>query len=218
MFRDILRIGLPAGIQGSMYSIANFVIQGAVNSFGAAVITGSAACSSLEGFLFCPVDACQQACTTSVSQNLGARKIERTSLAAGQCMALVALIAGAGAAAIYLLRMPLLRLYTADAAALDSAVVRLRIICWFYIVNGMMAVSSGAVRGLGHSALPALVTFLGCCALRIVWIYTFYAAAPSITRLFAVYPVSWVVTTAVHCVCYVVVRRKMRRTAEAAAG
>ena len=210
MFRDILRVGLPAGIQGSMYSIANFVIQGAVNAFGAAVITGSAACSSLEGFLFCPVDACQQASTTAVSQNLGARRLERTSLAAWQCMALVALISGAGAALIYLFRLPLLRLYTTDAAALDSACVRLRIICLFYVVNGFMAVSSGVVRGLGHSALPAFVTFLGCCLLRIVWIYSFYAAAPSIERLFAVYPVSWVVTTAAHCVCYAVIRRKMR--------
>ena len=216
MFRDILRIGLPAGIQGSMYSIANFVIQGAVNAFGAAVITGSAACSSLEGFLFCPVDACQQAATTAVSQNMGAKKPERTDLAAWQCMLLVAIISGAGSALVYLLRDPLLRLYTTDAAALESAYVRLRIICLYYVVNAFMAVSSGAIRGLGHSALPAFVTFLGCCVLRIVWIYTFYAAAPSMARLFAVYPVSWVVTTAAHCVCFFVIRRRMRAKAACA--
>ena len=216
MFRDILRIGLPAGIQGAMYSIANFVIQGAVNSFGAAVITGSAACSSLEGFLFCPVDACQQAATTSVSQNLGAKKLARTDRAAWQCMLLVALIAGIGSAAIYLLRMPLLSLFTTSAAAQESAVIRLRIICMFYILNGLMAVTSGIVRGLGHSALPAIMTFLGCCTLRIVLIYTYFAAAPSMTRLFAVYPISWIVTTAAHCVCYAVIRRKLRVTSAAA--
>ena len=217
IFRDVVRIGLPAGIQGSMYSISNFVIQGAVNSFGAAVITGCAACSSLEGFLFCPVDACQQAATTSVSQNLGAKKDERTVKAAWQCMLLVAVIAGLGGAAIYLLRAALLRLYTTDPAALDAAYVRLRILCTFYMANGFMAVSSGVVRGLGHSTLPAVVTFLGCCALRIVMIYTIFAAAPSLTRLFAVYPVSWIVTTTAHCVCYAVIRRKMR-TAAAQAG
>ena len=212
-FRDILRIGLPAGIQGSMYSISNFVIQGAVNSFGAAVITGSSACSSLEGFLFCPVDACQQAATTAVSQNLGAKKTERTDRAAWQCMLLVALISGASAAAVYLLRAPLLRLYTTDAAALDSAYVRVRIMCMLYVFNAFMAVSSGVVRGLGHSTLPAVVTFLGCCVLRIVWIYTFYAANPSLERLFAVYPVSWIITTAAHCVCFFVIRRRMRKEA-----
>ena len=212
-FRDILRIGLPAGIQGSMYSISNFVIQGAVNSFGAAVITGSSACSSLEGFLFCPVDACQQAATTAVSQNLGAKKTERTDRAAWQCMLLVALISGASAAAVYLLRAPLLRLYTTDAAALDSAYVRVRIMCMLYVFNAFMAVSSGVVRGLGHSTLPAVVTFLGCCVPPIVGIYTFYAANPSLERLFAVYPVSWIITTAAHCVCFFVIRRRMRKEA-----
>ncbi len=213
IFKDVVRIGLPAGIQGSMYSIANFVIQGAVNSFGAAVITGCAACTSVEGFLFCPVDACQQAATTSVSQNLGAKKDARIVQAAWQCMLVEVLIAGFGAALIYLLRTPLLRLYTTDPAALEAAYVRLRILCEFYILNGAMAVVSGVIRGLGHSTLPAVVTFLGCCVLRIVMIYTWFADAPSMARLFTVYPVSWFVTTAAHCVCYVVIRRKMRAAA-----
>ena len=212
-FRDIVRIGLPAGIQGSMYSISNFVIQGAVNSFGAAVITGSAACNSLEGFLFCPVDASQQAATTSVSQNLGAGKPERTTRAAWQCMLLVGVISGLGAALVYLLRMPLLSLFTTDAAALEAACIRLRISTSFYVFNAFMAVSSGVNRGLGHSALPAFVTFLGCCVLRIIWIYTVFAAAPSIPRIFTVYPVSWIITTAAHCVCYVVIRRRMKQSA-----
>ena len=86
----------------------------------------------------------------------------------------------------------------------------------FYILNGLMAVTSGIVRGLGHSALPAIMTFLGCCTLRIVLIYTYFAAAPSMTRLFAVYPISWIVTTAAHCVCYAVIRRKLRVTSAAA--
>lgn len=213
LFRDVLRIGLPAGIQGSMYSIANFVIQGAVNALGTAVITGCAAASSLEGFLFCPVDACQQAATTSVSQNLGAGKLARTDRAAWQCMVLVAVISGVGAVAIYLLRAPLLGLYTTDAAALAAAYVRLRIDAYFYAINGLMAVASGVVRGLGHSSLPAFVTFLGCCVLRIVYIYTLYPSAPSVGRLFIVYPISWTVTTAVHIICFFVIRRRMRQTA-----
>ena len=216
-FRDIVRIGLPAGIQGSMYSISNFVIQGAINSFGAAVITGCAACTSLEGFLFCPVDACQQAATTSVSQNIGAGKRSRTDQAAWQCAMLVALISALGAAAIYLLRKPLLGLYTSDAEALAAAYVRLRIDAGFYVVNGLMAVASGVIRGLGHSTLPAVVTFLGCCVLRIVWIYTYFAHAPSVARLFAVYPVSWIFTTAVHLVCFLMIRRQMRAKAPVSA-
>lgn len=218
MFRDILRIGLPAGIQGSMYSISNFAIQGAVNSFGATVITGTAACVSLEGFLFCPVDACQQAATTAVSQNLGAGRMDRTDRAAWQCMLLVAVISGAAGALAYLLRVPLLRLYTTDAAALEAAYIRLRIMALYYVFNALMAVASGVIRGLGHSALPALLTFLGCCVLRIVWVYTVFAAAPSLPLLVYVYPVSWIVTTAAQCVCYAVLRRRMKRDAAPAAG
>ncbi len=208
MFRDIVRIGLPAGIQGAMYSISNFVIQGAVNAYGAAVITGSSACTSIEGFLFCPVDACQQAATTSVSQNLGAEKTERTTRAALECMLLVSVISAVTGAAAYLLRVPLFRLYTTDPVALEAAYTRLRISASFYVINGLMAVVSGAIRGLGHSTLPAVVTFLGCCALRIVWIYTFYAADPSLVRLFSVYPVSWIITTTAHFVCFIVIRRR----------
>ena len=216
IFRDVLRIGLPAGIQGSMYSISNFVIQSAVNAYGAAVITGSAACVSLESFMFCPVDATQQAAMTAVSQNLGARRQDRATRAAWESMLTVAVIAIGGGALLWLLRMPLLGLYTRDAASLEAACIRLRISMTFYTFNSFMAVASGIIRGHGHSTAPALLTFLGCCVLRIVWVYTYYAAAPSLPRLFSVYPVSWIITTAALAVCYVVIRRK-QRTAHPAA-
>ena len=211
LLREMLRIGLPAGVQGALYSISNTVIQSAVNSYGSAVMTGCSAGVSLEAFLFCPVDACQQGATTAVSQNVGANKPERSARAAWQCLALGAAIGLVGGAFLYLLRTPLLRLYTTDPAALEAAYIRMRVLMRFQAFNALMAVFSGIIRGLGHSTLPAVVTFLGCCVLRIAWVYTVYAAAPSLERLLAVYPASWMVTTAVHFVCYLLIRRKMRR-------
>ncbi len=211
IFREILRIGVPAGVQASMYSISNFVIQGAVNSFGAAVVAGNAACNSLDAFLFCPVEASQQAATTSVSQNVGAKRLDRTGLAVWQCLLIVWVVSGVGGALLYGFREPLFRLYTTDPVALEAGFLRLKTVIFFYLFNSSMAVLSGTIRGLGYSTLPAVTTFLGCCALRIVWIYTFYAQAPSMTRLFVVYPISWIVTTLAHLVCYILIRRKLFR-------
>ena len=100
---------------------------------------------------------------------------------------------------------------TMEPASLEAAFVRLRISTAFYTFNSFMAVISGIIRGHGHSTAPALITFLGCCVLRIVWVYTFFAAAPSLTRLFTVYPVSWITTTAALGVCCAVIRRRQRK-------
>ena len=218
LLREMLGIGLPAGVQGALYSISNSVIQSTINTYGASVMTGCAADLSLEAFLFCPVDACQQGATTAVSQNLGANKPERYMRAAWLCILLGALMGTVGGALLYLFRTPLLRLYTTDPAALEAAAVRMRFLMRMQGFNALMAVLSGIIRGLGHSTLPAVVTFLGCCALRIVWIYTVYPIAPSLERLFLVYPVSWIFTSLVHFVCFAVILRNIKKKTPEPAG
>lgn len=210
-FREMMRVGLPAGIQGSMFSIANVIIQSSVNSFGAAVIAGNAAAVSIESFLYCPQDACQQAAMTAVSQNMGAGEYGRTKKAVWECTALVVLVSVVLSAAALLLSRPLLRLYTADEAALAAGVTRMRVVITLYFLNGLMNMMSGAIRGHGYSTLPAVVTFLGVCAFRILWIFTMFAAYHTLEWLYVSYPISWALTAAAHYVCYFCIRQKAFR-------
>lgn len=207
-FRRMVSIGLPAGIQGSLFSISNFLIQASINSFGAAVVAGNAACVSLEAFLYCPQDAAQQAATTAISQNVGAQEYQRSCRAMGYCMLLVVGITTVMSALTVLFQTPLLRLYTTEEAALQAARIRMSIVVATFVFDGTMAVMNGVLRGLGHSLLPAAVTFLGVCALRIVWIYTAFAAHHTLSWLYVSYPITWVLTTAVLLVCYYSIRKK----------
>lgn len=207
-FGRIVAIGLPAGIQGSLFSVSNFIIQSSVNAFGAAVIAGNAACISLEGFIYCCQDASQQAATTAVSQNVGAQEYKRTRAVVAYCQALVIGLTLILSAVVLLFRTPLLRLYTTDKASLDAALVRMMLVITTYSLDGTMAVQSGANRGLGFSTLPTVVTFLGVCVFRIIWIYTVYAAHRTLGWLYMSYPISWVITTLAHLVCYYLVRKK----------
>ena len=208
ILRQMLRIGLPAGIQGSMFSISNFLIQSSINSFGAAVVAGNAACVSLEGFIYTPQDATAQAATTAISQNVGAQEFDRAKKAVRYCLALVVGLASVLIALAFLFRRSLLGLYTTDEAALSAAYIRLTIVMGCNIFNGTMAVMTGVNRGLGYGMLPAAVTFLGACVFRIVWVYTVFASHRTLGWLYISYPISWIVTTAALFVCYYAVRNR----------
>ena len=212
VFRRILTLGLPAGIQGSLFSISNFIIQSSVDSFGAAVVAGNAACASLEGFLYCPQDAAMQAATTSISQNVGAREEKRAQAAVGYCLLLVILLSGTLSVLALVFRRSLLGLYTTGEAEMEAALIRMGIVVAGFVLNGTMAVMSGTLRGLGHSMMPAAVTFLGACAFRIAWVYTVFAAHRTLAWLYVSYPLSWSVTTAVLMALYFLVRKKPFRT------
>lgn len=213
LLKQILRIGLPAGIQGSLFSISNFLIQGSVNSFGAAVTAGNAAAVSIEGFCYAPQDSSAQAATTAISQNVGAQKIERAKSAVRNCMLLVVGMSLILCAAALVFRVPLLRLYTTDEASLEAAYMRMFIVMGGYIFNGTMAVMTGVNRGLGYGVLPAVVTFAGVCVFRVVWLYTAFAAHPTLVWLYVSYPISWIITTAAHVICYYLIRNNAFRHA-----
>jgi len=217
IFRQIVRIGLPAGIQGSLFSISNFLIQSSVNSFGAAVVAGNAACQNLEGFGYTPQDASAQAATTAISQNVGAQEYERSRKAVRYCLLLVVGLTVLVSGSFLLLRAPLLRLYTNDAEALNAAYIRMAIVTGSYVFNGTMAVMTGVNRGLGYGVLPAAVTFVGVCVFRIVWVYTAFTAHRTLQWLYVSYPISWFITTLAHLVCYFLVRKQAFRHALAAA-
>ena len=207
-FRNMASIGLPAGVQGSLFSISNFLIQASINSFGAAVVAGNAACVSLEAFLYCPQDASQQAATTAISQNVGAQEYERACRAMRHCMLLVIGISGVMSLLAVLFQTPLLRLYTTDEAALQAARIRMSVVVTFFIFDGTMAVMNGVLRGLGRSLLPAAVTFLFFNDPATTEIYTVFAARRTLAWLYVSYPITWVLTTGVLLICYYSVRKK----------
>ncbi len=218
IFKKMMNIGIPAGIQGSLFSISNFIIQASVNSFGAAVIAGNSACVSVEGLLYCPSDAVMQAATTAVSQNVGAQEYERSRSVARWSMVLVVVLTGILTLIAVVFRQQVLGLYTSSEEELQAAFTRMMIVCTTYALDGTMAAMSGVNRGLGYSMLSAAVTFVGACVFRIIWVYTVFASVGTLESLYVSYPISWILSTAAHIVCYYIIRKKpFKATLEAKA-
>ena len=212
-FAEMMRVGLPAGLQGSVFSISNVLIQSAVNSFGSTVMAGNAAAANLEGFVYTAMNSIYQANLTFTSQNLGAGRYERIGRILLSCILTVTAVGLSLGLIVYALGPELLRLYTTDATVVQMGMKRLVVIATTYFICGWMDVLVGSLRGMGSSVVPMIVSILGACGLRIVWIYTIFAADRTLTMLYISYPVSWAITAAVHFGCFVVVRRKVLRAA-----
>lgn len=213
IFLRILQIGLPAGVQGSLFSLSNVVIQSSVNSFGAVVVAGNSAAQNIEGFVYVAMNAFSQAVVAFVSQNYGAGKYERINkvvITTLLCVLVVGLVLGN---AVYLLGEPLLSLYTDSAAVMEAGMKRLSIIAATYALCGLMDSMVGAIRGLGYSVMPMIVSLLGACAFRITWISVFFQIERfhTIDTVYFAYPISWGLTLAAHVICFLVVRNKLKR-------
>ena len=197
IFMEIVRIGLPAGIQSSMFSLSNVVIQSSVNSFGSIVIAGNAAAANVGNFVYQAMNTFQQAVTCFAGQNIGARKPMRVMTAMKVCIIwafIFGLIFGFGTC---LLGTPLLSMYSADPAVIEVGLERIYIMHSTYFLCGIMDVLTGALRGIGYSILPMFVSLMGACAFRILWVMTIFAAIPTMSCLIASYPVSWALTAVV---------------------
>jgi len=210
---NILHSGIPAAFQCFVFYVSNFVIQSAINSFGPVVMAGNAAASNIEQFAWVCMSSFSQAGMTYISQNLGAqnyKRIDQANRTALLCMLVTGLILG-NAVAIF--GGQLLHIYTPDADAAASGLIRLRIICTTYITCGFMDTLSASIRGLGYFVLPSIVTTIGACFSRIIWIFTIFQIPRFHTQecLFLAYPISWILTAAVHAVCYTAIRKKLPR-------
>jgi len=213
VFFRIVQIGLPAGVQGSLFSLSNVVIQSSVNSFGATIVAGNSAAQNIEGFVYVAMNAFAQAIVAFVSQNYGAGKFERINkvvVTTMVCVLAVGLVLGNGA---YFAGEPLLGLYTDSAVVVAAGMKRLSIISVGYALCGAMDCMVGALRGLGYSVMPMIVSLLGACAFRIAWISVFFRIEQfhTIDTVYFAYPISWTLTLAVHVICFVVVRSKMKK-------
>ena len=208
-FAQIMKIGLPAGLQSTVFSLSNVVIQSAINSFGSTVVAGNSAASNLEGFIYTGMNAFAQAAVTFTSQNVGARRydnLDRVMRNCLLCVTVVGLFLGCGA---YFGGEVLLHFYSTDEAVVAAGLSRMQIICTAYFLCGIMDTLASCLRGRGYSVIPMIVSLVGSCLLRLVWISTIFRMFRSTGTLYISYPISWALTAGVHLICLLVVRKKM---------
>lgn len=205
----IIRIGLPAGIQGSLFSISNVLIQSSVNSFGDVFMAGNAAAGNIEGFVYVGMNAFHQTAVNFVGQNMGARQYDRVKKILWTCLGCTAVI-GLGLGVMgYFFGEQLLSIYITDSAeAIGYGMIRLSCICLPYFLCGLMDVSTGALRGMGASFVPMLISVLGVCGFRILWIYSVFQVWHTPQCLYLSYAVSWIITFAAQLAAFGVVYRK----------
>lgn len=209
---EILRIGVPAALQSSVFALSNSVIQSAVNSFGTAAIAGSAAASNIEGFVYTAMNAFYQATMTAVSQNYGAKDEKRLNKSI-YVPILCVMVVGFGLGLMTVVfANPLLRIYITDSPdAIEFAKIRMMVTGLPYFICGAMEVMGGALRGLGYSVITAINSLIGACGLRILWIIFVLPLARSGYTLFLCWPVSWLVVICMHFVYYMIIRKKAIR-------
>lgn len=213
IFVMILQIGLPASLQGIMFSLSNVIIQSSINSFGSTVLAGNSAAGNIEGFVYVAMNAFAQASISFVSQNVGAGKynrINRITVISCLCALAAGVITG-GMAVIF--GKHLLLLYTSSPEVVQAGMNRLTIVAALYALCGVMDTMVGVLRGLGYSIVPMIVSLIGACGLRLFWIFTFFRldAFHTPRSLYLTYPVSWILTGGTHIICFIIIRRKMKK-------
>lgn len=212
-FYKILQVGLPAGFQGVLFSLSNVVIQSSVNGFGETVVAGNSAAGNIEGFVYMAMNAFHQAAISFTSQNMGAGKYSRINKILYVSQLYVVIVGLTMGLFVIALGKPLLGLYSGSEAVIDAGMVRLKYIVTLYFLCGMMDVMVGSLRGLGYAIMPMIVSLIGACGLRLVWIATVFQIPKyhTIEMVYITYPITWILTFLAHVVCFVVVRRKLPR-------
>ncbi|MCR5177757.1 MAG: MATE family efflux transporter [Lachnospiraceae bacterium] len=207
----MLKVGVPAGLQGMIFSFSNVLIQSSVNSFGSVAMAGNAAAVNLEGFVYMAMNSIYQASVSFTGQNYGAGDLKRVNRVLADCLAIVAVVGLVMGNAFYFFGDKLLSLYTDDVQAMEYGMKRIAVICTLYFLCGTMDTVCGSLRGLGWSFVPMIVSLIGACGFRIVWIYTYFAKHHDLTVLYMSYPISWAVTGTVHFICYLLIMRHIKK-------
>ena len=211
----IIRIGLPAGIQSSLFSISNVLIQSSINSFDNAVLmSGNGAAANIEGFVFATMNGVHQTAVNYVGQNAGAHRFDRVKKVFLLCLTCVAIIGGIVSSFVCIFGEELLGIYITDSQqAIQYGVIRFSFVCTTYVICGLMDVSTGALRGLGSSFTPMVISVLGVCGLRVAWIYTVFRMPQFHTpeSLYITYPLSWLFTFAAHSIAFIIIYKKKKK-------
>ena len=207
LLKEMLQIGLPAGLQGMVFSISNILIQSAVNSLGTDVVAGSSAARNLEIIGYFVVNSFSQACTTIIGQNFGANQPERCHKTLMISLVESWIVGGTVSFLIIIFGKQLLRLFNSDPNVIAFGYQRLFWILSFEVINGTIDIISGAMRGYGESLTPALIALVCICGVRIVYIFTYFASHRSFTTLMLAYPISWIITVIVISAAYLIMRK-----------
>ncbi len=208
---QILKVGLPAGIQSTVINFSNVLLQSSVNSFGEIAMAGYTAANNILGFLYVSVNSVTQACMSFTSQNYGVRKFKRMDKVLANCAILsiiVSVVIGGGS---YLLGHQILGIYTKQEDVIQCGMEILSISTIPYFLCGLMDMIPGSMRGVGYSAVPMILSIIGTVGTRLVWIYGVFPEHRSLYVLFMSYPVSWGLTIVMQAICLVFVRRKIRK-------
>ena len=209
--KRIFQVGIPAGIQSTVINFSNAMLQSSVNSFGSTAMAGYTAANNILGFLYVAVNAVTQACMSFTSQNYSVGKQKRMDRVFADCMILstaVSAVLGVGA---YVFGSQVLRIYTADADVIQCGLEILSITTVPYFLCGIMDLIPGALRGMGRSAVPMILSVIGTVGTRVLWIYGFFPQHRSLHFLFISYPGSWIATILMQAVCFFFVRRSCAR-------
>ncbi len=207
----IAAIGLPAGIQGSLFSISNIIIQSSINSFGSVVMAGNTAASNVEGFVYTSMNAVAQTTVSFVGQNAGAKKLKRIRRVIIDCFVLVTVVGLVLGNLCVIFDGPLLGLYSSADEVIKAGSIRLKYIGTLYCTCGIMEVLVSGMRGLGRSIVPTIISLLGACVFRIIYIFTYFANHKSLEILYLSYPISWVITSLAHLCALILIYRSFCR-------
>lgn len=206
---EIVRIGMPAGIQNSLFSISNVLIQSSINLFGEAAMAAHTAATSIEGFMNAAVSGVADASTNFTGQNVGAgkyKRVRRVSLVCALSSMAISIVMGT---LVLIFGRELLGVYNSDTEVIELGLNRLLITGTTYMIFGLMQVFAGGLRGMGKSMLPMIISIVGICGLRIVYIYSIFPLFPTLLGLYLSYPISWATAMLANFICYLVVSRRL---------
>lgn len=209
--KQIFQVGIPAGIQSTVINFSNVLLQSSVNSFGSVAMAGYTAANNIFGFLFASVNSITQACMSFTSQNYGVGKWKRMDKVLRNCILLsviVSILLGGGS---YIFGPELLKIYTSDQAVIQCGMEILLYTTVTYFMCGLMDLFPGALRGMGYSAVPMLLSVIGTVGTRVVWIFWIFPKHRELDVLFISYPASWLVTIILQVICYYFVRKKVKK-------
>lgn len=215
---EITKIGLPAGIQSSIFSISNVIIQSSVNQFGTIAMNGNSAAQSIEGFVYTSMNSVYHAALAFTSQNYGAKcekNIKKITIYSLIIVTMIGLIMGVP---LFIFGKQVLTIYTKIPEEINVGYIRLHYLCLPYFLCGIMDVMVGVLRGLGYSTIPMIVSILGVCGFRILWIYavfyqiTDFSSYTHLNYLYISYPISWIITFIAHLISYYICSRKVFKT------
>ena len=210
--KQIFQVGIPAGIQSTVINFSNALLQSSVNSFGSTAMAGYTAANNILGFLYASINSVTQACMSFTSQNYGVGKLKRMDRVLRDCIILtvsVSLVIGVG---VYVFGPEILQIYTTDPDVIQCAMEILLYTTVTYFFCGLMDLFPGALRGMGHSAVPMILSVIGTVGTRILWIYGIFPTHRSLSILFISYPASWILTIIMQVICFYFVRRHVHRT------